>query len=119
TRHHGAHRRGIARDFGRERADLRRGGRTHVHAARRSANAQHAGTPAGHPPQRRRTMSMLRRTGSGLLFLVTGAIRSIAGNLGLAALSLALALSLWLFVTDKENPIQAQTFNSSISVDLV
>ncbi len=64
-------------------------------------------------------MNMLPRVGSGLVFVVRGAVTSVVGNVGLAVLALALALSLWLFVTDKENPTQAQTFNSSIPVELV
>jgi YbbR domain-containing protein len=64
-------------------------------------------------------MNMLRRVGAGLAFVLRGAVVSVIGNVGLAALALALALTLWLFVTDKENPTQAQTFNSSIPVELV
>lgn len=64
-------------------------------------------------------MTPTRRFASGVLFIVRGAVLSIAGNLGLAALSLALALSLWLFVTDKENPTEAQTFNSTILIEAV
>jgi YbbR domain-containing protein len=62
---------------------------------------------------------MLRRLAGGLMFIARGAVTAVAGNLGLAVLSLALALSLWLFVTDKENPTEAQTFNSSITVRFV
>ncbi len=64
-------------------------------------------------------MTPTQRFASGVLFIVRGAVLSIAGNLGLAALSLALALSLWLFVTDKENPTEAQTFNSTILIEAV
>jgi YbbR domain-containing protein len=64
-------------------------------------------------------MTPMRRFASGALFMARGAILAIARNLGLAALSLALALSLWLFVTDKENPTEAQTFNSSILIQPV
>jgi YbbR domain-containing protein len=53
------------------------------------------------------------------VFVVRGAVTSVFGNVGLAALALALALSLWLFVTERENPTEAQTFNSSIDVELV
>lgn len=62
---------------------------------------------------------MMRRIASGLLFVARGAVLAVAANLGLAALSLALALSLWIFVTDKENPTEAQTFNSTILIEPV
>ena len=64
-------------------------------------------------------MNTLQHIGSGLLFVLRGAVFSVVGNVGLAALALALALSLWLFVTDRENPTEAQTFNSSIPIELV
>jgi YbbR domain-containing protein len=64
-------------------------------------------------------MNMAQRIASGLVFVVRGAVTSVFGNVGLAALALALALSLWLFVTERENPTEAQTFNSSIEVELV
>lgn len=64
-------------------------------------------------------MTWMRRLPRALAFVVRGALRSVAGNLGLAVLSLALALSLWLFVTDRENPTEAQTFNSAIPVRFV
>jgi YbbR domain-containing protein len=64
-------------------------------------------------------VSASRNALSGLLILARGAVTSIAGNLGLAVLAFALAISLWLFVTDKENPTEAQTFNSTILIDPV
>ena len=64
-------------------------------------------------------MTQVGRVASGLLFIARGAVSAIIGNVGLAVLSLALALSLWLFVTDKENPTEAQTFNSSIPIETV
>jgi YbbR domain-containing protein len=51
--------------------------------------------------------------------LLRAAVSSIAGNLGLAALALVLALALWLFVTDRENPTEARTFNSAIPLEIV
>lgn len=64
-------------------------------------------------------MNMLQRVTSGLLFILRGAVFSVFGNIGLAALALALALTLWLFVTERENPTEAQTFNSSIPIEMV
>jgi YbbR domain-containing protein len=64
-------------------------------------------------------VSVVSRVLSGVQIIVRAAATSIAGNLGLAVLALALALSLWLFVTDKENPTQAQTFNSTILIETV
>ncbi len=64
-------------------------------------------------------MNYLRRLPRALAYVVAGAARLIIGNIGLAVLSLALALSLWLFVTDRENPTEAQTFNSAIPVRFV
>ncbi len=64
-------------------------------------------------------MTPIRRIASGMLFVARGAVTAVIGNLGLAALSLALALSLWIFVTDKENPTEAQTFNSTILIEPV
>jgi YbbR domain-containing protein len=64
-------------------------------------------------------MIAIGRLWSGIVILARGAATSIAGNIGLAVLALALAISLWLFVTDKENPTEAQTFNSAISIEPV
>ncbi len=64
-------------------------------------------------------MNMARRIVAGLAFVARNAVTSVIGNVGLAVLALALALSLWLFVTDQENPTEAQNFNSSIPVELV
>jgi hypothetical protein len=55
----------------------------------------------------------------GIAFVLVGAVRAIGGNLSLAVLSVALAVSLWLFVTDQENPTEAETFNSAIPVGFV
>lgn len=64
-------------------------------------------------------MSTMGRIVSGVGFVLRAAVTSIIGNVGLAVLALALALSLWLFVTDRENPTEAQNFNSSIPVEIV
>lgn len=61
-------------------------------------------------------MSDLLRIPGALLALARGAVASVAGNLSLAALALALAFSLWLYVTDRENPQERQTFNSAIPI---
>ena len=64
-------------------------------------------------------MSAWRRTLRAAGLLARGAVLSVAQNLGLAALALLLALALWLFVTDRENPTEARTFNSAIPLELV
>ncbi len=64
-------------------------------------------------------MNMLRRLPSAAWFIARGAVVAVAGNLSLAVLSLALALSLWLYVTDKENPKQVETFNSAVPIKFV
>ncbi|MBI2723622.1 MAG: hypothetical protein HYX50_01030 [Chloroflexi bacterium] len=64
-------------------------------------------------------MEALRRLPHALLFLARGAVTSVAGNVSLALLAAALGLSLWVFVTDQENPKEVQTFNSAIPVKFV
>ncbi len=64
-------------------------------------------------------MNDLRRLPRGLVFLARGAFASVFENTGLAVLSLALAFSLWLFVTDRENPTEERLFNRDIEVTLV
>lgn len=64
-------------------------------------------------------MRLLRRLPGAIVFLGRGAVTSVFGNISLALLSVALGLSLWLFVTDRENPKQVQTFNSAIPVKFV
>jgi YbbR domain-containing protein len=64
-------------------------------------------------------MTMLQRVSRGVLFLARGAVTSVIGNISLALLALLLALSLWLFVTDRENPTETQVFNSAIPVEFV
>jgi YbbR domain-containing protein len=59
------------------------------------------------------------RSANGIAIVARGAFTSLIHNLGLAVLALALAVSLWLFVTDKENPTEAQTFNSTILIEPV
>ncbi|MEX2226921.1 MAG: CdaR family protein [Dehalococcoidia bacterium] len=54
-----------------------------------------------------------------LLFIGRGAITSVIGNLSLAALALALAVSLWLYVTERENPTTERTFNKAIPITYV
>ena len=64
-------------------------------------------------------MNFLRQLPTALLFLARGGVISVAGNLTLAVISVALATSLWLYVTDKENPKAVQAFNSAIPVKFV
>ncbi|MDE3097435.1 MAG: hypothetical protein KGK07_15730 [Chloroflexota bacterium] len=64
-------------------------------------------------------MSMLRRLPRALAFVLRGGALAIAGNLSLAVLSVALSLTLWLYVTERENPQQTATFNSAIPVQFV
>jgi YbbR domain-containing protein len=59
------------------------------------------------------------RAANGIAIVARGAFTSIIHNLGLAVLAFLLAVSLWLFVTDKENPTEAQTFNSTILIEPV
>ena len=61
----------------------------------------------------------LRRLPRALAFLGRAAVTSVLGNVSLALLSAALGLSLWLFVTNRENPREVQTFNSAIAVKFV
>jgi len=64
-------------------------------------------------------MNMLRRIGGAVVFLGRGLVVGIAGNLSLAVLSLALGFTLWLFVTDRENPTEEATINSPVPVEFV
>lgn len=64
-------------------------------------------------------MEWIRRLPRALWFFVRGMITSIVGNISLAILSVALALGLWLFVTNAENPTERQTFNSAIEISFV
>lgn len=61
-------------------------------------------------------MSDLPRIPAAIVMFARGAVTTVAGNLSLAALALALAFSLWLYVTDRENPQERQTFNSAIAI---
>lgn len=64
-------------------------------------------------------IEFLRRLPRALLLLGRGAMSSIFGNLSLALLSVALGLSLWVFVIDQENPKEVQAFSSAIPVKFV
>lgn len=64
-------------------------------------------------------MRSIQRLPGALWFFARGAVMSVIGNLSLAVLSLALAASLWVFVIDRENPTEVQTFNGSIPVKFV
>jgi YbbR domain-containing protein len=64
-------------------------------------------------------MNTLRRLPHAIGFLLRGGTLAVAGNLSLAVLSVALALTLWLYVTERENPQQVETFNSAIPVQFV
>jgi YbbR domain-containing protein len=64
-------------------------------------------------------MGWLRRLPRALAFFARGAVTSVVGNISLALLALLLALSLWLYVTDRENPKEVQTFNRGIVVKFV
>jgi YbbR domain-containing protein len=62
---------------------------------------------------------LLRRLPRAVIFLGRAAITSVFGNVSLAVLSAALGLSLWVFVTNRENPREVQTFNSAITVKFI
>src|SRR3990172_2947193 len=64
-------------------------------------------------------MDFLRRLPRALLFLGREGVLSIFRNLGLALLSVALAMALWLFVIDRQNPQETQAFGSSIPITFV
>jgi YbbR domain-containing protein len=61
----------------------------------------------------------MQRLPGALLFFLRGGVTSVFRNISLAALSVALAVTLWVFVTDRENPTEVQTFNGSIAVKFV
>jgi YbbR domain-containing protein len=64
-------------------------------------------------------VSWIQRLPGALSFFIRGAFTSVIGNLSLAVLSVALAITLWVFVTDRENPTEVQTFNGSIPLAFV
>src|SRR5437870_12573762 len=64
-------------------------------------------------------MTTLRRLQHAAWFIGRAAVVSVGGNLSLAVLSLALALSRWLFVNERENPKQVETFNSAVPIKFV
>lgn len=61
-------------------------------------------------------MQDLMRTAA---YLVRGFFASIIQHWSLALISVALAVTLWLFVIDRENPTEAQNFNGSIAIKFV
>ena len=64
-------------------------------------------------------MNTLARAWRGILYVLRGAVTSVAGNLSLAALSVALGLSLWLYVTERENPAVEENFANPIPIEFV
>ncbi len=64
-------------------------------------------------------MIWLAHLPGALWFLARGLLTSVVGNISLAVLAVALATSLWLFVTNEENPKEVQTFNSAIPIKFV
>ena len=64
-------------------------------------------------------MNWIERLPGALLFFARGAVTSLFRNISLALLAVALAVTLWVFVTDRENPTQVQTFNGSIAIKFV
>jgi len=64
-------------------------------------------------------MDSLRRLGRGVVFVARGLVTSVFGNMSLALLSVALAFTLWLYVTDRENPKQVEAFNSALPIRFV
>jgi YbbR domain-containing protein len=64
-------------------------------------------------------MDFLRQFPHAIFIFGRGAVLSVMRNLSLALLAAALGLSLWLFVTDRENPDEAQAFSSAIPVRFV
>src|SRR5512135_1773154 len=64
-------------------------------------------------------MNFLRRLPRALLFLGREGLLSMVRNLGLALLSVVLALALWVFVIDRQNPQETQAFGSSIPIKFV
>lgn len=64
-------------------------------------------------------MEFLARLVHAFSFLGRGAVLSIARNISLALLSVALGISLWLFVTDRENPQETQAFSNAIPIKFV
>jgi YbbR domain-containing protein len=64
-------------------------------------------------------MDFLRRLPRALLFLGREGAVSIVRNVGLALLSVVLAMALWLFVIDRQNPQETQAFGSAIPIKFV
>ena len=64
-------------------------------------------------------IAQLGRFARALAHIGRAAATSFTGNLSLLGLSVGLALSLWLFVTDQENPTRTETFNRPIPLRIV
>lgn len=64
-------------------------------------------------------IAQIGRFARALARIGAAAATSFAGNLSLLGLSVGLALSLWLFVTDQENPTRTETFNRPIPLRIV
>lgn len=64
-------------------------------------------------------MDFLRNLPGALLFLGREGILSIVRNLGLAVLSVALGLAMWVYVIDRQNPQQTLAYGSSIPITFV
>jgi YbbR domain-containing protein len=64
-------------------------------------------------------MDELRRFAGVIWFFARGAVASVWTNFSLFLLSLALAISLWFFVTDRENPTEVEAFGTAIPVSFV
>ncbi|MEX2247926.1 MAG: CdaR family protein [Dehalococcoidia bacterium] len=64
-------------------------------------------------------MSVWVRMRRAVWYVARGAVTSVIGNVSLAVLSVALALVLWLYVTERENPTEERFFNRAITVSFV
>jgi YbbR domain-containing protein len=63
--------------------------------------------------------SFLREAGAVMASVLRTIARSLRENSGLAVVSLALALALWVFVTEAENPVRVQVVAADIPVQPV
>lgn len=61
----------------------------------------------------------MRNLATASRYLIRSFFGAIVQHWSLALLSVLLSVSLWLFVTDRENPTEAQTFNGSIAIKFV
>lgn len=64
-------------------------------------------------------LEFLRRVVDDGLFLSSRAVSSLGRNASLALLSLALSLSIWLYVNDSQNPRQTDFFPGSVPLNIV